>query len=185
MYSVSLNNPISNSFQKSLSFEGRRQMVKSVCDAAEKRLETKVSLKNKKYVIMASNNIEEMWGKIRRKEVALDFPKFSTKPKGKPAGVLKPVYGNLGSEMLLEVSDGKITERVYLDRKSKKDFRYEKIMDTDYGSATLKYHNSQAGDDPKIASRVNELIHTYIRKMFMPNPLKDYFSMKFNFVQVQ
>lgn len=149
---------------------------KSILKAADTVKEFNISLRNRKYVNKASNLIEDMWTKIRKGELNMDSPKITIKPKKSPSAILSPVYNTSDGELLLEILDKKFTEKIYMDRRYFKDFRYEKTVYTDHGSATLKYTDSRVTKDDKIAHQVNERINLYLDELFSPLRIQKYFT---------
>lgn len=134
-----------------------------------------LSKKAKKLFAALNTQIEETWAAIKKGKTDLKEPAFYLANRGKAISV-KPVYGASKPMILMEVDDGKYTEKILFDRKNPQEFRYEKVVETDHGSATVKSFNSQVQEDMFITKSVNEMVEKYISKILTKNVVKDYFG---------
>lgn len=78
---------------------------------------------------------------------------------------LKPVYQGLNNLLLLEVNSNKSVDRVFINRVKPRDFRYERAILTDHGSATVKSFNALTERNVEIEEKVNEYIEKYFPKI--------------------
>lgn len=124
----------------------------------------RISEKNRKLISETGFEIEKIWKEFKKNSFFGDIPKLQVSPKGSLTGIVTPVKTR-ENELLLEIPDKKFTERIYLSREYLGDFRYEKTVSTDHGSATLKYHDSRVNNDSNIAKTVNEKVHTYLSEL--------------------
>lgn len=150
----------------------RSTFVQRNNEVVKNTLDNGISIVNKKLVIKASNLIEDMWTDIKKGNLPKDEPKINIKPSKQYPAVLKPMYGGKrDGELLLEITGPKFSERIFLNRMYPTKFRYEKVVDTPSGHATLKYFDSQVSSDNILTQHVNKCVHDYLTEVFPPVPV--------------
>ena len=134
-----------------------------------------LSNKSKKLFSALNMKIEESWEAIKKGESTMKEPVFYLSNKGRTISV-KPIYGADKPLILMDVDNGKYTERILFDRKNPRNFRYEKVVPTDYGSATVKSFNSETQQDNFVALSVNEMVERYFPKIISKEIINSYFG---------
>lgn len=117
----------------------------------------KISPKSIKLVKALDDYIERAWKAIRNGDLTL-----CSIPNKKNTVFIKPVYTQKEPSVLFEVDNGKFIERILINRKKPTNFRYEKTIDTEHGSATLKTYNSSVENDYDLNNHVNSIIEKTI-----------------------
>ena len=118
----------------------------------------------KKLVKRAHNIIEDTWVMIRKKEIDMKTPVLNRKILNKEI-TLSPLYVNGDRNIVLEIKNDKGLQKIVVDKRAK-DFSYEKIVKTDYGTATVSTYNTKrsAQNDEKV-KLINELLEEYLPKI--------------------
>lgn len=101
--------------------------------------------------------IDREWSDIRKGKLISLNPKFRTEEKGKLI-TFEPIYTQKYPALLIDINDGKISQKILMNRDNPNNFRYEKVIATDHGSATLKSYNSINGNNKEINEYVNNII---------------------------
>ncbi len=109
--------------------------------------------------------IDDAWTDIKKGKSVMDFPKFTILDAKERLITLKPVYQGLNNLLLLEVNSNKSVDRVFINRVKPRDFRYERAILTDHGSATVKSFNALTERNVEIEEKVNEYIEKYFPKI--------------------
>ena len=139
-----------------------------------------LSKKSKKLIAAMNTEIEEMWAAIKKGKTHEAEPIFHAVSRGKTVTV-KPIYGGNKPSIMMEIDNGKYIEKIVFDRKNPQEYRYEKVIQTDNGSATVKSFNSQNKNDSFIMQSVNEMVEKYIPKILSKNVRSDYFGKFYEF----
>lgn len=127
---------------------------------AEELIDTSpFTVQSKKLIKEMNKMIEGYWTLIRKDKIDLKTPEFQVKQFFYQAS-LKPLY-NLSNnkQICFEVSKNKsnIVERFILDE-DLNNYSYEKILKTDFGSATVKSFNTKTNKNDELHNYVNEQI---------------------------
>ena len=119
----------------------------------------------------AHNLIEDTWVRIRKKEVDLLTPTFTRKISEKQI-TLSPLYHGNNRSIVLQVDNARGYQKITVDRFAE-NFTYEKVVKTEFGSATIASYNSKTSQkNESYTSIVNELLEDYLPKFVKqpPNP---------------
>lgn len=126
-----------------------------------------LSPKSMKLVKRGNELIENTWTEIKKGRSKLNSPEFLIEDKNKNSKIrLKPLYNTAHDTLLLEVTGPKYIDKIIVDRKHPNIFRYEKVLITENGSATVKSYNSENSRNSEIIAKVNEIIEKYLPKFF-------------------
>ncbi len=131
---------------------------------------TVMPLKAHKLVKRMDQFMEDQWAEIRNAHSGFyDLPYFTLSGKNKEFATIKPVYQGHNKYILLEVTNDKNTERILINRKNPDLFRFERTVDTDYGSATTKSFNSEYQRNEELQERIGKYIEEYFPQI-LPRP---------------
>lgn len=111
-----------------------------------------------------SNYIDDTWTQIKKGNVIMSSPSYTVSDKGKVITV-KPIYQGLKNAILVEAEDPKYIDRIIIDRVRPRDFKFERSVRTDHGSATVKSFDGLKQRDSKIEETVNEYIENSFSKI--------------------
>ena len=145
-------------------------------DYADLNNDGKLADSSIKLVKKLDNYIEDLWKERKKGNIDESDMIFALRGKRGEVAIIKPIYGANTPLVMLKIDNDNQSEIFLFDRKKPNNFRYEKNVVTDYGSATLKTYNSLRDDNQKIEELANEKIHEYIPRVF-PNYInwpKDY-----------
>lgn len=109
--------------------------------------------------------IEDLWAQIKKGELDNSALSFILSGQKGEVVTIRPVYGANKPIILMDLDDGKTTQRFLFDRKKPANFTYEKFIITDFGSATLKSFDSTQGKNPVIENIADEKLRKYIPKI--------------------
>lgn len=122
--------------------------------------------------------IENTWGDIKKGKLLKSSPVFLTSNKHDGSITIKPIYGGLKPEILMEMTNDKFTQRFIFNRKNPEEFRYEKIITTDFGTATVKTFNSVAQKDLSMIALADEKICAYFPRLISHQIKEEFFGKK-------
>ncbi len=135
----------------------------------------RVSRKTAKLMAAVNECIDREW-KDLKKQGLKDFPpKYICKNK-KEVVTLKPVYSQTFPALLIEHDNGKIKQNILLDRTNPNNFRYEKNVATDHGTATIKSYDSRISNDQEINNFVDDLLQKSFEEITTTKLLRQYFD---------
>ena len=80
--------------------------------------------------------------------------------------------------MLFEVEDGKYFEKILINRKKPSQFRYEKNVYTEHGSATLKTYNSEIENNYELNSHVDDIISKSVKDILYKKIYLEHFDIE-------
>lgn len=150
---------------------GRKEFSFKGCQPLEiKGFDTSLTLKSLNLIKKVNDLVDKTWIEIRKSGNRMDFPKFHAADLKGNFVTLKPVYNGLEKKLLFEIENEKYIDRIFINRATPKDYRYERSVITDYGSATTKSFNALKEKDSAIEARVNGYIEKYFPKVL---PAKD------------
>jgi hypothetical protein len=138
----------------------------------------KISSKAIKLVKALDDLIERTWKDIKNKNNISDSPLYMSKTDKDTIVVIRPVYTQKYPAVLFEVNNKKYFENILVNRKKPSNFRYEKGILTDHGSATLKTYNSLLEDDDKINTKVNNILENSIDKVLPHHVFLEHFDIE-------
>lgn len=130
--------------------------------------ETALTPKSVDLIKKMSHYIDDTWTDIKKGKNIMNSPRYTVSSNNKIITV-KPVYQGLKQLILLEADDGKYLDRVLIDRVRPRDYRYERAIVTDHGSATIKTFNGLKEQNSKIEETVNDYIEKSFPKI-LPHP---------------
>ncbi len=116
-----------------------------------------ISKKSVKLINELNSCIAQEWADIRKGHKICEKPLFQIKD-GKKYVTFEPVYNQKFPALLIDINEGKTSQKIFMDRDNPNNFRYEKVVQTDHGSATLKSYNSINGANKEIDTFVNNVI---------------------------
>ena len=150
---------------KKVSFTGTEKALAAVDNI--------LSPRSIKLVKRAGELVENTWTEIRKGRSVLNSPEFLINDRNNNYKVfLKPLYNTARDTLLLEVKGAKYIDRIIVDRKDPNIFKYEKVLITGNGSATIKSYNSRLAKDNDVIAKVNENIEKYLPKFLPKESLK-------------
>lgn len=123
-----------------------------------------ISKKSVKLINDLNSCIDREWTDIKKGKLIKLSPKFRTVQNGKLI-TFEPVYTQRYPALLIDINDGKTSQKILMNRDNPNDFKYEKVIATDYGSATLKSYNSINGKNDEINKFVNDIIEKNLEKI--------------------
>ena len=135
----------------------------------------KISKKAAKLMAAVNDCIDRQWKNIKKKGI-IDKPPTYIYQDGKSTISIKPVYSQKYPALLIEHNNGKIQQNILLDRNNPNNFRYEKTVATDYGSATLKTYDSRISDNAEINNFVDNLLVKSFEEITTTKLLREYFK---------
>ena len=162
MQITSINQSNFNSFSYKPNFQKRYPK--------KDELITIMPFKAHKLVKRMDQFMEDQWSEIRNAHSGFyDLPYFTLTGKNKEFATIKPVYQGHNKYILLEVTNDKNTERILINRKNPDLFRFERTVDTDYGSATIKSFNSEHQRNEALEERIGKYVEEYFTQV-LPRP---------------
>lgn len=123
-----------------------------------------ISKKSAKLINELNSCIDQEWKNIRKGCKIAEMPKFHVLD-GQKSVTIEPVYTQRYPALLIDINDGKSTQKIFMDRDNPNNFRYEKVIPTEHGSATLKSYNSLNGRNQEINNFVNNIIEENIERI--------------------
>lgn len=137
------------------------------------------NLSNKSLRLMAALDayIDKTWKGIKEGKIDQVEPFFVRSDKGNVL-TIKPVYTQSYPAVLFEHYDGKTTQRILFNREKPTNYRYEKTISTDHGSATLKSYVSNADKISPVDNYVDEIICSKLPQIIPNKILFEYFPKK-------
>lgn len=156
MLQVTQNKFNNTSYQNHISFKG--------VPAKNLSPDTILSGKSVRLIRQASELIETTWANIKKGKSLQKSPEFLLKTTRGEAVTLKPVYNTVHDSMLLEISDEKYIEKIFVERENPNAFIYELARKTPNGSGTIKTYNSKLGHNTEITGKVNDFIEKFLPK---------------------
>ena len=126
----------------------------------------RISHKSAKLIDELNKCIDKEWTDIRKGKLIAEKPLFTLDGKSGLTS-FEPVYTQQYPALKIDCEDGRFTHEILLDRNNPNNFRYEKTVRTDYGSATLKSYDSRTANDKNINKFVSDLIEDKVDKILM------------------
>ena len=123
-----------------------------------------VSRKTVKLINDLNACIDKEWTDIRKHKKLASKPAFHIKD-GKKIITFEPVYSQRYPALLIDINEGKTSRKILMDRDNPNNFRYEKVVKTDHGSATLKSYNSLHEQNKEINTYVNNIIENNLERI--------------------
>lgn len=154
------------------NFNGIRKVNDSK-KIAQEVIENPVELseKAKKLAKKAHSLIEETWTLIRKKEIDMKSPVYTNKTRRGQEYSLYPQYNGADRNLVLKVETPNGYHLVTVDKYSK-DFKYEQVIKTEYGSATKTSYNSKTSQkDVQVTTLVNNLLEEFLPKILYQSPV--------------
>lgn len=137
----------------------------------------KLSRKSIKLMATLDEYIGELYAiakKENRRNEDIKMPMIENKHGG--VLTIKPVYTQQEPSILFSYHTNKGCENILFERKNPNNFRYEKTVYTDFGSATLKTFYSKLSSNHDIEGFVDKLIMEHVPKIFSTKQLSKYFT---------
>lgn len=132
--------------------------------------ETALTPKSINLIKKMSNFIDDTWTEIKKGTSIMDSPKFTVSNKGKVITV-RPIYQGIKNAILIEAEDSKYIDRIIIDRVRPRDYKFERSIITDHGSATVKSFNGLKQRDDSIEAIVNEYVENSFPKILPSSEL--------------
>ena len=123
-----------------------------------------ISKKSVKLINELNSCIDKEWKDIKQGKKIAEKPIFQILD-GKKHVTFEPVYAQKYPALLIDINDGKYNERILMNRDNPNNFRYEKMIKTDHGSATLKTYSSINGGNSEIDKFVNNIVENNLEKI--------------------
>ena len=136
----------------------------------------KISKKTAKLLAALNDEIENRWSDIRKGKSISSHPEFHYRDSDGGIVSIKPIYSQAYPALLVEKSLDKFNHRIILNRQNPNHFVYEKTINTDYGSATLKSYNSRTQDNKEIDNFVDDFLHFSFNKVIPVKHLRYHFE---------
>lgn len=134
--------------------------------AVQDELITIMPLNASKLVKKMNKFLENEWKNIRKtKQEPYENPHYTIAGKNDKIALITPLYQGYKKFILFEILKGKNTERIIIDRQNPNSFKYEKVIDTQYGQATTQSFNSDLQRSNAIELKVAEYIEEYFPKI--------------------
>ena len=130
-----------------------------------------------KLIHALDDQIERAWKDIKTGKLVQESPFFVSQADKKWVTV-RPVYTQKYPAVLFEVEDGKYFEKILVNRKKPSDFRYEKNVYTEHGSATLKTYNSAIENDYELNNHVDDIISKSVKDILHKNVYLEHFDIE-------
>lgn len=127
--------------------------------------ETSLSPKAMNLIKRMSSHIDSAWSDIKKGKSFMDSPFFRIVDSKDNVVTVKPVYQGYRNLILMEVQNDKYIDRILIDRVKPRDFKYERAVVTEHGSATVKTFNGLKDHDAQTEAKVNEYIENYFTKV--------------------
>jgi hypothetical protein len=123
---------------------------------------TGLSLSAKKQIKRVNDLIDVAWEKTKKK------PNFVKKINNDKKIALEPIYTN-EKRIALQIESPDYTQKITIDERGT-NFTYEKIVKTEFGSATTKSYNSKLlKKDVETTQLVNNLLEENLPEIFLSN----------------
>lgn len=135
----------------------------------------KISKKTAKLVAALNEQISKEWKNIKMSGNKDKTPIFFSRDRRKITSV-KPVYSQKYPALLVEQENGKYTENIIIDRYNPNNFKYEKIVETPYGSATLRSYDSRICNDKEINTRVDNILYNCLDDIITKETMRTFFD---------
>ena len=126
--------------------------------------ETSLTPKSINLVKKMSQFIDTTWKDIKKGNQMMSSPRFTVSNDGKVITV-RPIYQCLKNAILVEAEDSKYIDRIIIDRVRPRDYRFERSIVTDHGSATVKSFNGLKQHNSEIEDIVNNYIESSCSKI--------------------
>lgn len=154
----SITNTYSTQHSKQIQFNG---LEKPITEA----LETSLSLKSLSLIKKMDRLIEQTYTEMRKSGTLMDTPKFRTADSKGNLVTVKPLYHGIKNNIFVEIDDGKYIDRIIINRVRPRDYKYERSVITDHGSATIKSFDGLREHNHSIEDRINNYIEKYFPKI--------------------
>lgn len=163
---------ITNNVQNTRFYSAKQVSFKSTQDFERLLINDrgKITKKSAKLLKALEECIENEWIAIKKNGKLSNKPQFHFKD-GKSSVCIEPIYSLDRPTLLIDSTNGVTNQKVLIDRINPNNFRYEKNIKTDHGSATLKTYNSILDDNKDVDKYVNHLIETGVQKIVRDNIL--------------
>ena len=117
--------------------------------------------------------MEGSWRTVSKRSKNAVSPEFRVVDKNRDITMsLKPIYNDYKKSLLLEVDSPKQIERIIIDRLSG-NFKYEKSVKTEFGSATTKTYDSLKENDVNLNDIVNDYVDKCLSKFLKQRYVRD------------
>lgn len=117
--------------------------------------------------------MEGSWRTVSKRSKNAVSPEFRVVDKNRDITMsLKPIYNDYKKSLLLEVDSPKQIERIIIDRLSG-NFKYEKSVKTEFGSATTKTYDSLKESDVNLNDVVNDYVDKCLSKFLKQRYVRD------------
>ncbi len=123
-----------------------------------------ISKKTVKLINELNSCIDKEWTDIKQGKNMAEKPIFQIMDGNKHVS-FEPVYAQKYPALLIDINDGKYNERILMDRDNPNNFRYEKMIETDHGNATLKTYSSINGGNSEIDRFVNNIVENNLERI--------------------
>lgn len=147
---------IQNNSQNFCGYYAKSNIIRAVKSNNVDFSDDNISKKAIKLFQGLSDYIEDLWTQIKKGELDESALKFIIEGKKGVISTFKPIYGANKAIILMDIDSGKYTQRFLFERKNPNNFKYEKIVTTDHGTATLKTYNSQQSRNREIEKMADE-----------------------------
>ena len=172
MQVVALNNSINNNhYNDKISFKA---------DFVEKSSAAFLSKTSKRLIQCMNLYIENTWADIKAGKILQTSPKYAHKTKAGDIITITPLYAGNRQSILMEIDDGRFTDRIVIGRKIPNNVFYERIIQTDHGSATIKSFNSQNSQSFEFEKMINDRIESIFPKILPVKILREGFGKSYN-----
>ena len=137
----------------------------------------KLGPKAMKLIHALDDQIERSWKEIKEGKLIKEAPLYVSHADKKWVTV-KPVYTQKYPAVLFEIEDGKYFEKILINRKKPSQFRYEKNVYTEHGSATLKTYNSEIENNYELNSHVDDIISKSVKDILYKKIYLEHFDIE-------
>lgn len=119
---------------------------------------------NAKRLIKKLNNfLENEWKEIKNNRSGFyEKPYYTLSGKKNEVATVTPIYIGRERDLLFEISKDGVTERMIINRDNPDSFKYEKVVETEFGSATTKSFNSAHERNKTLEALVGEHVVQFI-----------------------
>lgn len=166
LYTNKFYNP---NYKSNINFKGAENKL------VTESLET-VSTKSKKLIQCMNCHIDNTWKEIKANKLKQKIPYFHIENSGGDILHVSPIYGTNKPLMLIESYDGKYTDRIIINRQYPDNFKFERTVKTDYGTAAIKTFDSHTGSNQEIEGIVNKKIEKFFPLIIPKHLLKESFG---------
>lgn len=161
---------VNTSYNYNVSSNYRQPVFGAILPNLVNGYPTYLTQKSVNLIKKMSNHIDNTWAEIKKGKSLMDSPIFAIGDAENNLITVKPVYQGLKRLLLVEVDKGKSVDRILIDRAKPRDYRFERSIVTDYGSATVKTFNGLKQHNAEIEDMINGYIENYFPKIL---PKKD------------